>query len=349
MKLQLRFTYIILSFFSLFSVLFLSCGESIKNPHLLQAESLVEFYPDSALSLLNNITPSELSNDDEKMLRRLLILAAKDRKYEGQPDSVEIKALLNYFICNDRLRRIHPLVYYYAGRTYSDLSIHAKALGYYKKSLRSIDDKGDLLLERRIHAQIAVLYTQNSINRHALKESKIYAALSDSIARLDPSYDNSFDKVTAYLFLGYAYRRTQMNDSALLIYDLIAPEVKALKDSVKMTEYNIGLANLYIADNQPEKADSVIKNNNLSVDKASKSYVYISAAEVERHLPSPNFNETQKLALLHSQPPEDRYYAARTPADIAAMKNDGNNLIKYSRLAHKLSYRLQKATNDASL
>ena len=112
-----------------------SCGDSVSTPILLEAERLAETDPDSALSILDTLTSSHLRGSDEIMLRRLLILEAKDKKFIPHKDDSEINALLDYFIGGNNLPRIHPLVYYYAGRVNSDLNNDAKALAYYRKAL----------------------------------------------------------------------------------------------------------------------------------------------------------------------------------------------------------------------
>ena len=56
-----------------------SCGDSVSTPILLEAERLAETDPDSALSILDTLTSSHLRGSDEIMLRRLLILEAKDK------------------------------------------------------------------------------------------------------------------------------------------------------------------------------------------------------------------------------------------------------------------------------
>lgn len=334
---------------SLISVIAHSCGDTITTPSLLEAERLAEAYPDSALSILDSLTPATLRNDDERMLRRLLILEANDRNEISQKDDKEITALLDYFIKGDRLQRIHPLVYYYAGRVYSDQNEYAKALGYYKKALRSMDKKRDIMLERRIHSQISYIFDTNGIYRHALRELKIYSALSDSIAFLDSTKLNIEDKIVAKLSLAECYASLRMYDSSLYIYRDLEPSINTLSDSALRFNYYLSLARLYVRSNQESKIDSVLSSKKVFFNKASKSYVAIILAEIEKSKATPNINKKEMVELLKSDILYDRYFAARTLAEIADKENDGKNLLRYARLAHSLSCKLQKATNDASL
>ncbi|MDE7109863.1 MAG: hypothetical protein K2O49_07870, partial [Muribaculaceae bacterium] len=59
-----------------------SCGDTIRTPELREAERLAELYPDSALKLLNALDSARL-NEDERMLRCLLLIETKDIQYIG--------------------------------------------------------------------------------------------------------------------------------------------------------------------------------------------------------------------------------------------------------------------------
>ena len=61
---------------------------------------------------LKKINPDDLRNDDERMLHRLLLIEVKDVSYISSPDTTEINSILEYFIGQNRLRRIHPLALY---------------------------------------------------------------------------------------------------------------------------------------------------------------------------------------------------------------------------------------------
>lgn len=283
------------------------------------------------------------------MLHRLLLIEVKDVSYISSPDTTEIKEILEYFIGQDRLRRIHPLALYYAGRAFSDERAFAKALTYFKKSLRKIPREGDLYLERRIHSQISGIYQLNGISRHLLREVKIYSALSDSIASLEPTNLNIHDKLSARITLGEAYRIIGITDTALNIYTSLEPQVKAFNDSLLTSAFYVSWARLYLKLNMLSKADSLVKQFNIKYDRASKSFIVIALAEIENSQSSPNVNEEELKEFLKSEDPIDRYNAARYLAEMADRKNNGHDLLIYSRMAHRLHDQLQKDTDDAAL
>ena len=326
-----------------------SCADPISTPSLREAEKLAEMYPDSAMAILKKINPDDLRNDDERMLHRLLLIEVKDVSYISSPDTTEINSILEYFIGQNRLRRIHPLALYYAGRAFSDERDYAKALTYFKKSLRKIPKEGDLFLERRIHSQISGIYQITGISRHFLREAKIYSALSDSIASLDPSYLNRHDELAARITLATAYRILGITDTALNIYTSLEPQVKALNDSILTSGFYVSWARLYLKQNMTSKADSLVKQLDIKYDRSSRGFISIALAEIENSKSSPNINEEEMKELLKTDDITDKYFAARNLAEIADRKNNGHDLLIYSRMAHRLSYKLQKAVNDAAL
>ncbi|MDE6009315.1 MAG: hypothetical protein K2G90_08925 [Muribaculaceae bacterium] len=339
----------ILILLSLLLSLLTSCGESIRTHQLLEAERIVENNPDSALSILNSMNPDKLRNDDERMLRRLLILEANDLKYDVPEDDEEIKALLHYFIDNNRLKRIHPLVYYYAGRTYFDLNEPSKAIGYFKKALNSIPDEGDIFLECRIHSQIADLYQKNRLYSHALRETKLYEHLSDSIAHLYNSPVNRKYHIMSVLGLGSAFRNCGKLDSALMTYKSVEPAVLNSDDTVLRSIYYIDIATYYLFSHQPQKADSLIKRHSLKFDKSSKTFTIISQAEIEKYKKNPLLNKAQLKEVLDSGTLSEKYYAATKLAEIAEKNNDGKQLLTYSIKANDLSKQLHKIRIDESV
>lgn len=327
---------------------FFSCKDSIRTPALTEAQTLLDSNPDSALQILSSLDTS-LLNNDEKMLRRLLILAGKDKKYEVQPNDDEIKIILKYFIDNDRVKRLHPLVYYYAGRVYFDLRQYAQAQAYFKKSLYKLKEFPNINLEYRIHSQLASLYTRHNLFYLALKENKKSVSLIDSIYSCEPSHRNCRSRLAAYIRLGSSYRHANLHDSSYFTYNRISGDLFKLNDPSLISQYYCNILRYYLATDQLEKADSLLTTQAFAFDSINKNYILITLSDVQRNRGIYKYNKEQLLGLLNSQLLRERYFAAKSLADLASERNDAKELLKYSHLSYELSSQIQKEKNENSL
>ena len=84
----------LLAFFSLLvsvgsilmSVSLSSCSSSVKSPLLLSADSLMEIYPDSALSILESISSPQKLPRADRALYALLLTQARHKNYIALED-----------------------------------------------------------------------------------------------------------------------------------------------------------------------------------------------------------------------------------------------------------------------
>lgn len=65
----------------LMSVSLSSCSSSVKSPLLLSADSLMEIYPDSALSILESISSPQKLPCADRALYALLLTQARHKNY----------------------------------------------------------------------------------------------------------------------------------------------------------------------------------------------------------------------------------------------------------------------------
>lgn len=65
----------------LMSVSLSSCSSSVKSPLLLSADSLMEIYPDSALSILESISSPQKLPRADRALYALLLTQARHKNY----------------------------------------------------------------------------------------------------------------------------------------------------------------------------------------------------------------------------------------------------------------------------
>ena len=95
----LVFSILLVSVGSIFmSVSLSSCSSpSVKNPLLLCADSLMETYPDSALSILESITYPQKMPRADRALYALLLTQARHKNYIALEDDSLIKTAVDYY------------------------------------------------------------------------------------------------------------------------------------------------------------------------------------------------------------------------------------------------------------
>ena len=318
-----------------------SCGDSVSTPILLEAERLAETDPDSALSILDTLTSSHLRGSDEMMLRRLLILEAKDKKFIPHKDDSEINALLDYFIGGNNLPRIHPLVYYYAGRVNSDLNNDAKALAYYRKALDELPKCKIPSLESRIRAQRADLYQKHKLFQHSIREFKAFL----KIARQNK---DTVDIIDGNLHIASIYTWKHQNDSAKYIYDSIENLVKEYGDSVLTTDFYYQLGCLYYYREEYAKADSVINAHPIKTTEITAKSVNFIRNRINQKLHKPVSAEHYAVLLKNNNP--GYRYSGNFGLARSAMDNDNpEEALKYIAGAYEDLQQMQRMYSENSL
>lgn len=149
-----RHLQFILSSF-IFVILYSSC--SFQPNELKIAEELMESAPDSALHILQNLSPDNYSSDENRALYGLLMVQALDKKMLPlKPDSLLDFSIAYYqnYPDNDRL----ATCYLYQGRIYKYNFQYEKAVNCYLKALDAVKIKDNYLLLGRINSDIADIY-----------------------------------------------------------------------------------------------------------------------------------------------------------------------------------------------
>lgn len=143
---------------------------------LSEVESLILIYPDSALSLLNNLNP-----DDEdislKAKYALLLTQAKDKNYILHTDDSLINIAVSYY---DSVRNVDQAVkaHYYLGRVYQDMQNEAAAVNEYFIALHWAEqnEKNEMLC--LLYGNLGQIYFQQDL----LAKADSLFMLSESIA-----------------------------------------------------------------------------------------------------------------------------------------------------------------------
>ena len=143
-----------------FIICLASCNS--HSPHweaISQVESYIEERPDSALVVLEQIVPSELSSKEEKAKHALLYSMALDKNFVDKTDFEVLQPAIDYYEDNgsatDKLRTC-----YYQGRIYQNAGNDAMAMECFVNAIYNGKESNDILTKARTYfAQSHIYYS----------------------------------------------------------------------------------------------------------------------------------------------------------------------------------------------
>ena len=158
----LVFSILLVSVGSIFmSVSLSSCSSpSVKNPLLLCADSLMETYPDSALSILESITYPQKMPRADRALYALLLTQARHKNYIALEDDSLIKTAVDYY--GDKKKSLRAAkAHYYWGATYSEMGYTSFTVEEYLTAIRLMPVRDEFLA--MIYDNLAECYERDEL------------------------------------------------------------------------------------------------------------------------------------------------------------------------------------------
>ena len=158
----LVFSILLVSVGSIFmSVSLSSCSSpSVKNPLLLCADSLMETYPDSALSILESITYPQKMPRADRALYALLLTQARHKNYIALEDDSLIKTAVDYY--GDKKKSLRAAkAHYYWGATYREMGYTSFAVEEYLTAIRLMPVRDEFLA--MIYDNLADCYEKDDL------------------------------------------------------------------------------------------------------------------------------------------------------------------------------------------
>lgn len=74
-----------------------ACTRTSPNAQLVQADSLMQKFPDSALRFLQKIRPEELNSLEDRAYHALLLTEVKDKNFIQQTEDSQIRIAVQYY------------------------------------------------------------------------------------------------------------------------------------------------------------------------------------------------------------------------------------------------------------
>lgn len=164
----LVFSILLVSVGSIFmSVSLSSCSSpSVKNQLLLCADSLMETYPDSALSILESITYPQKMPRADRALYALLLTQARHKNYIALEDDSLIKTAVNYY--GDKKKSLRAAkAHYYWGAIYSEKGYASFAVEEYLTAIRLMPVRNEFLA--MIYDNLAECYEEDRLYNVAIE------------------------------------------------------------------------------------------------------------------------------------------------------------------------------------
>lgn len=240
----MRSFIIYLNFVSLLAVCLFACNHHSSNPMLQQVDSLLEMKPDSALTILKNISVLEDLPEVDKAYYALLLAEATDKnKLPLLPCDSLLNFALDYYGDDDREKAVALM---YKGRLLAEMDDEKAAIEMNLKALEILQDYPvDTRYRRLIYSALGLWYGNCGLNDKALE------VLHQS---LHYSFDAK-DTAIAYINIGYIYGMRNMQDSA------ITYQRKAVKYAMRSKDRSMILTswhNLSICYRHFENVDSAV-------------------------------------------------------------------------------------------
>lgn len=240
----MRSFIIYLNFVSLLAVCLFACNHHSSNPMLQQVDSLLEMKPDSALTILKNISVLEDLPEVDKAYYALLLAEATDKnKLPLLPCDSLLNFALDYYGDDDREKAVALM---YKGRLLAEMDDEKAAIEMNLKALEILQDYPvDTKYRRLIYSALGLWYGNCELNDKALE------VLHQS---LHYSFDAK-DTAIAYINIGYIYGMRNMQNSA------ITYQRKAVKYAMRSKDRSMILTswhNLSICYRHFENVDSAV-------------------------------------------------------------------------------------------
>ena len=240
----MRSFIIYLNFVSLLAVCLFACNHHSSNPMLQQVDSLLEMKPDSALTILKNISVLEDLPEVDKAYYALLLAEATDKnKLPLLPCDSLLNFALDYYGDDDREKAVALM---YKGRLLAEMDDEKAAIEMNLKALEILQDYPvDTKYRRLIYSALGLWFWNCELNDKALE------VLHQS---LHYSFDAK-DTAIAYINIGYIYGMRNMQDSA------ITYQRKAVKYAMRSKDRSMILTswhNLSICYRHFENVDSAV-------------------------------------------------------------------------------------------
>ena len=156
----------VLAMLLLASCLLAACTRSSPNAQLVQADSLIQKLPDSALRFLQSIQSKEFHSAADRAYYALLLTQVKDKNFILQTEDSLIRIAVQYYD-STKNTAMQARAHYYLGCIWRDKEDYPNALSCFFTAISYAKKIPDYNLAGHIYNNIANLYYQQRLNEQA--------------------------------------------------------------------------------------------------------------------------------------------------------------------------------------
>jgi len=232
-------------------LLMVACGrpaETMLSAELQRAEDLMYPHPDSALHILQAMTPPK--DELNHATWALLLTQAKYKCDVKQSDSL-LNIAHDYFMKRDNAQRKALALFCKAG-LYEEQDNIEVAINSYLDAVKVSDEIKDYRLKHLINVRLALMYVRRNLYDYAIEyceKANQYALLSGDSFYITNSYNN----------LGRVYSAQKEYEKAITFYDKAIELGKAYNETKALNFALQEKAGIYILQNKFNKALSLMK------------------------------------------------------------------------------------------
>ena len=267
--------------------LLLSCTHSTSNdslptllPELTQAENVMYAHPDSALNILERMTPPAVSDKYQYATWCLLISQAKVKNYIRLNSDSILSIAYNYFQQQDNPQR-KALAGYLKG-IYMEEEKHdgETALEYYMEAAKEVEKTEDYQLAHLIYGAIGNIYAYRSLTDYAInayQKAYDYAQLSNNKTYIS----------TALSYLGRVYSIKHDANKSISYYKKALKTAEENNDNFSKTIALNELAAVYTAYSKDYRQALIYALESLNINKVQSqelSQNYLTVGNIYRQL-----------------------------------------------------------------
>lgn len=222
-----------------------SCSSSVRNPLLLSADSLMEDYPDSALSLLESISSPQQLPGADRAFYALLLTQARHKNYIPLDDDSLIKTAVDYYGDTEKSLKAAK-AHYYLGATYRDMGRTSFAVEEYLNAIRLMPEKNEFLA--MVYDNLAECYEEDDLDDVAMETyRKAYEILK-----------GSKDQIYPLRGIGRVFSLQNEKDSALYYYQQALDCALDVQDSALQEALYYDIALFYNEDKNYIQANEYV-------------------------------------------------------------------------------------------
>ena len=153
---------------AILTALLTACTETTGyNTTLVQADSLMNLHPDSALNMLESISTDSLKTKADRAYHALLLTQARDKNYIVQTDDSLIQVAVRYYDTHENAP-LQARAYYFWGSLYRDRNDYSQAIDKYTIALSHINGRSENAeLKASLYSNLGYLYYTQGLSTEA--------------------------------------------------------------------------------------------------------------------------------------------------------------------------------------